>query len=153
MPLEEFIQNVAGRSPTMAVADALGKYFNASLEAALRRMLDLSERAYCLLWLSKRLKPKEEKSGGPEFDFGFEQAKPKLRVDYQFASPSWKAYIPKHKSVPDESILYAVVEGEAYERQTEDWSILNVGKVHIEAVGSLHCHPETVGAMALLSSV
>lgn len=151
MPFDEFVQSVGRRQPSMTAADGLGKYFNASMEAALRRMVDLSENAHCLLWLSSRLKPTEERNAGPEFDLGFEKPKPKLRVDYQFASPSWKTFIPKHKSVPDQSSLYTVLGGEAYEKQQEDWSDLKIGEVFLEAVGSMHCQPQT-GVMALVSS-
>lgn len=150
MPLEEFTAATANRAPSMALAAKLGLHFNASPEAALRRLVDLTRNAYCLLWLSKRLKPKEEKDSGPEFDFGFDGPKPKLRIDYQFASPSWTVFLPRHKSIPDDSILYSVLNGETCEVRSEDWSGLNLSDVRIEATGSRHAEPDAKGVMVLL---
>jgi hypothetical protein len=125
--------------------------FNASPEASLRRLVDLTRDECCLLWLSERLKPKELKEGGPEFDFGFDKPTPELRIDYQFSSSSWSIFLPRHKSIPEESILYSVLNGEAYEAQSEDWSALKLGDVHLEAIGSSHAGPDTRGVMAVLT--
>lgn len=152
MPYEEFAFRVAGRSPSMMVAAELAQYFNASHEAALRRMVDLSSGGNCLLWLSERLKPAEEKIVGLEFDFGFAGPKLKLRVDYQFPSPSWHTFVPKHKSIPDGSVPYMVLNGEECQPRKEDWSSLKLGTVHLEAVTSLHAEPDARGIMLLLSS-
>ena len=150
MPLNEFKSATSNRTPSMSVAAELGLRFNASHEAAIRRMVDLAQDAYCLLWVSERLKPIEEKVSGPEFDFGFDGPKPKLRVDYQFASPSWKAFLPRHKSVPDDSGLYSVLKGEVCGTQNEDWSGLKLGNVKIEGTYSGHAGPELKGVMVLL---
>lgn len=150
MPLAEFGAASGGRRPSMVVAEELGRHFNASPEASVRRMVDLTDDSCCLLWLSLRLKPKEEKDTGPEFDFGFDGPKPKLRVDYRFASSSWQMFVPDHKSVPDASALYSIPNGSTCNVCIEDWSDLKVGYVSIEAVRSQHCEPETTGVMALL---
>ncbi len=153
MPFDEFTSAVADRTPSMRTADELGIYFNASQEASLRRMVDLTDQSCCLLWVSERLKPTEERSNGPEFDFGFDTPKPKLRVDYQFSSQKWRAFIPKHKSVPDESLLYAVVRGSLPDGNEEDWTDLNLNRIHVEAVKSIHCDSQTAGLMVLLKSL
>lgn len=150
MPLDEFVQQAGGRVASIAVAGELAGFFNASTEAALRRLVDLSEQPCCLLWLSERLKPKELKSGGPEFDFGFEGPKPKLRVDYSFASPGWRTFVPRHKSIPNNSAIYGVLKGEVCEPRPEDWSALNLGNLRLEAVTSMHDEPAAKGVMALL---
>lgn len=150
MPLEEFTTSIAARIPSMQIADELGIYFNASQEAAIRRMIDLTERSCCLLWISERLKPTEERNNGPEFDFGFSGPKPKLRVDYQFPSRQWKASVHKHKSIPDSSSLYDVLKGLPSDAREEDWSGLNLGLLSIEAVKSMHGDPDATGLMVLL---
>lgn len=152
MPLEEFESRVASRPPSMLVAAELAQYFNASHEASLRRMVDLTNDGNCLLWLSERLKPVEEKNSGMEFDFGFARPKPKLRVDYQVASRSWRNFVPKHKSIPDGSMPYALLNGEECLPRTEDWNCLNLGLVQLEAVVSLHAEPDARGIMLLVSS-
>lgn len=149
MPVADFESAIAGRSPSMAVAEEMGRYFNASSEAALRRMVDLCGGDFILLWISERLKPTEEKNNGAEFNFGFAAPKRKLRVDYQF--PWWRSFVPKHKSVPDDSMLYSVIRGESFEASTEDWSGLNLGNVRLEAVSSVHSEPESKGVMVLVS--
>lgn len=153
MPLEEFTSSTADRDPSLSVADEIGNHFNASQEAALRRMVDLTERVCCLLWVSERLKPTEERNGGPELDLGFAGPKPKLRVDYQFSSRLWQSFIPKHKSVPDNSSLYAALRGLPSEAKEEDWSGLNLDRVSIEAVKSIHCDPATTGLMVMVMRV
>lgn len=153
LPLEEFTASVAGRAPSLCVADEIGDLFIASQEAAMRRIVDLTERACCLLWVSERLKPAEERNNGPEFDFGFSSPKPKLRVDYQFPSRQWKATVPRHKSIPDLSSLYTVLKGSPSEAKEEDWSGLNLEFVSVEAVKSMHCDPETAGLMVLLQRI
>ena len=150
MPLDEFASASAGRIPDIFTADELSRQFNASHEAALRRMVDLSEGACCLIWISERLKPAQQKNSGPEFDFGLPGPLQKLRVDYQFCSPNWQSFIPRHKSVPEKSKAYAVLSGVPYEDSEEDWSELNLGKVHFQAVKSIHAEPDSKGIMVLL---
>lgn len=151
MPLTEFETAANGRIPSMRGAEELGRVFNASQEAALRRLVDLTNFSCCLLWISLRLKPKEEKNAGPEFDFGFDSPKPKLRVDYRFPSSMWQIFVPTHKSVPDSSVLYSVINGLSCKPSVEDWTNLKLGFVKIEAVGSLHSEPSTRGVMVLLT--
>jgi hypothetical protein len=152
MPVEDFVRALCGRSPSMHLADELGRHFNVSQEASLRRIVDLTPQSCCLVWFSERLKPTELRMVGPEFDFGFAPTQPKLRVDFQFPSPTWDAFIPTHKSVPDSSMLYAILRGEAYERCVEDWSGLGCGRVQLEAVGSTHADGIERGVIALLES-
>ena len=134
----------------MRAAEELGQVFNASVEASLRRLVDLSEDACCLYWLSERLKPKEERQEGPEFDFGLPGPKPKLRVDYHVPSQSWKGFIPKHKSIPDESGLYKILKGEGFEGAQENWGALNLGRVHVEGMVSIHAGEDVPALMVLI---
>jgi hypothetical protein len=134
----------------MFVASELAQQFNASHEAALRRMVDLSDTACCLVWLSERLKPSQQKNAGPELDLGLPGPASKLRADYQFVSQKWRGFIPPHKSVSDTSVLYSVLSGIDVVDKDEDWSDLKVGKVQIQAVRSIHSEPESRGIMALL---
>lgn len=150
MPVDEFATASAGRAPDIFTADELSRQFNASHEAALRRMVDLFDGACCLVWISERLKPAQQKNAGPEFDFGLPGPLRKLRVDYQFGSPSWQTFLPRHKSVPEASKLYGVLSGLAYEDGEEDWTELNLGRVHLQAVRSIHADPDARGVMVLL---
>lgn len=52
--------------------------------------------------------------------------------------------------MPKESKLYAVLSGLAFEDGEEDWTELNLGKVHLQAVRSVHPDPEAKGVMVLL---
>jgi hypothetical protein len=153
MPLDEFLNAAKHRRPSIQVADELGKTFKASQEAALRRLVDLSPEPYCLVWASEGFRQSEKRDTEPEWDFGFEAPKAKLRVDYQFNSLSWRPFIPKNKSFPESSLVHSVARGEAYETSTEDWSDLKVGKVCWEAVGSKHKGPEHRGVMICLRAV
>lgn len=153
MPLDEFAAAAAGRIPDIFRADNLARQFNASHEAALRRMVDLSDGECGLIWISERLKPAQQKNSGPEFDFGLPGPLRKLRVDYQFCSPNWQVFIPRHKSVPEATKLYAVLSGVAYQDGEEDWGELNLGRVHLQAVKSFHAEPDSRGIMALLRQI
>ena len=150
MPLTEFQELSADRPPDFFVAADLAKSFCASAEAALRRMVDLSAAPYCLVWMSERLKPTQERNAGPELDFGFDPPQAKLRIDYQFASSSWKGYFPTHKSVPDSSRLYNVLGSLAYDQGAEDWSDLKLGNVYVEAMKSMHPSAGSRGVVALV---
>ncbi len=153
MPLHEFSEKMDGLGLSFTVAAELAGVFNSSQEAAARRMVDLSGRPCCLVWLSERLKPMEKKGKTPELNLGLEFPNPKekLRIDYSFPSAQWRLYLPKHKSIPDESFLYDILKGAERELRSEDWSALKVGAPHIEAVLSAHAHPESLGIMALLA--
>ncbi|WP_170157305.1 ImmA/IrrE family metallo-endopeptidase [Roseimicrobium gellanilyticum] len=152
MPLEEFLEATNGRLPSLEVAHELGNSFDASQEAALRRMVDLSGDPFCLLWISERLKPTEERNAGPELNLGFAGPSMKLRVDYQFGSPSWKTFVPKHKSIPDGSVLYQTLSDRLPRALSEDWSELDLGRLRVEAMTSMHSEPSARGIMVLLSS-
>lgn len=114
-------------------------------------MVDLANFRSCIVWLSERLKPTQERESGLELDLGLAPVRLKLRVDYQFSSAQWERFLPIHKSIPDDSILYAVLRGETFGRALENWSSLGCGQINLEAVGSLHAPPQR-GVMALLSA-
>ncbi|WP_277508599.1 ImmA/IrrE family metallo-endopeptidase [Ereboglobus sp. PH5-5] len=150
MPVDEFTVAIAERPPDMSVASEIAQQFNASHEAALRRMVDLTDTVCCLIWLSERLKPAQQKNAGPELDLGLPGPLPKLRVDYQFGSQKWRNFIPPHKSIPDTSKLYTFFSGIGEANMTEDWSELKLGNLQIQAVKSIHAEPESKGLMVLL---
>lgn len=151
LPIEEFVEAMAGREPSFAVADELAPMFNSSKEACLRRMVDVSGVPCCLVWASARLKPTEQRHAGPEFDFGLPAPRLKLRVDYRCPSSNWQEkYLPPHKSVPDSSQLYSLLEGGLIVDAQEDWTSLGFGQVHVHAIWSNHSEPDARGVLILL---
>lgn len=137
MPLEAFNSEIADRIPSMYLAQQLRVKFDASTEATLRRLIDVSGGKTALLTMSRRLKPSEIKEEDNLLCLeGLAErvvATPKLRVDYSWTSPSFRVHIPEHKSAPDGSVAYQVLESAGCLPKKENWGIRGQGDWMVEA--------------------
>jgi hypothetical protein len=127
MPQENFAADIASLPFSLRSVPELARRYGASREAAARRMLGISGRTAALVFLSRRLKPREIRSNQGD-------AKPKMRILYVVPSVDFSVFLPAHKSVPDDSCVYAVNEADEVASAIESWNISGFGSWHIEAM-------------------
>ncbi len=99
LPRAEFLTDMAGSAPTISLASTLAIRYEASLEAAARRVVDLHHRPAMLIVLEVAPKPSAPRE------------EPRLRVQLVHANGGWP-FIPRHKSVPEDSPLARPLAGE-----------------------------------------
>jgi Zn-dependent peptidase ImmA (M78 family) len=132
IPYDDFREHAGNRRPSLELANELRRTFEASMEAMLYRIVDLADEPCAVVFLSKRLKPKEERAYHPEFDFGLPKPEPKYRVDYPRVSKKFRAYFPHHKSAPVSSVVY-VASSDLFPCAVEDWDIAGLGQPRVQA--------------------
>jgi hypothetical protein len=98
-PRTAFHADLAGNAPTMQLVEDLADRYDGSLEATARRVVALRPEPTMLVALEPACKPSDP------------HAEPTLRVQWVQASGRWP-YVPRHKSVPDDSPLGRALEGE-----------------------------------------
>jgi Zn-dependent peptidase ImmA (M78 family) len=133
IPYDDFRTRSGNHRPSMQLANTLRRSFACSMEAMLYRIVDLAEEPCAVAFLSKRLKPREERAYHPEFDFGLPKPEPKYRVDYHRASKTFSGYIPQHKSAPESSVVYRV-SPDLFPHAIEDWEITRLGQTRVQTV-------------------
>jgi hypothetical protein len=125
LPASSFGPDLDAHGVSLATMDLLRERYEASREATLLRIASLADEPLAVAILCFRHKPVEQrKLGQGSFDFA-PGPRPKLRVDLMTASAAFPtAVLPKHKSVPDDSIAYRVLEndGEGNRSAVETWS-------------------------------
>ncbi len=122
LPRAAFLNDLAGNSPTLGLAGQLAQRYDASLEATARRIVTLRPAPTLLIALELSCKPSAPHD------------KPKLRVQWAHGSTDWP-FIPRHKSVPPDSILTTPLSGEAVNEVTTltGLTAAPIGPVHISA--------------------
>ena len=132
LPYDDFRISVGGRVVSIDLAYEIRQTFACSVEAALYRLVDLSDEECAVAFMSKRLKPSEQRRCHPEFAFGLPQPTPKFRVDYVRASRRFFAFFPPHKSAPDSSVVYHAVS-DVFPSGSECWDVAGLEKVSVQA--------------------
>ena len=100
-PQLAFREDTAGSVPTLPLAEQLAERYGASVEATARRLVTLRGPALFLA-LEPACRPR-----GP-------WEEPKLRVQWVHLSGGWP-FVPRHKSVPADSLLARPLTGERVE--------------------------------------
>lgn len=100
-PRPAFRDDTAGVVPTLPLAERLAERYDASVEATARRLVGLRSPAL-LIALEPACRPRALRE------------EPKLRVQWVHLSGSWP-FIPRHKSVPADSLLARPLAGERVE--------------------------------------
>ncbi len=111
LPLAEFKRDLKALGISLDTMDELRDRYEASREAVLLRMVAVTSKPIAIATLSWRHKPKEERAMR-QGRFGFADApRPKLRIDLMAQSDSFAGpRLPVHKSIPDESCAYKLLE-------------------------------------------
>lgn len=117
LPAPSFSQDLQalGGLSLEAIAELRGRY-EASWEATANAAVKRSDLQVAMIVLSLCLKPSEQCGGAVS---GVE----KLRVEYAITSPSFDFFMPKHKSIPDDSVLYGAIETSDVVSSTEAWNL------------------------------
>lgn len=135
MPHEPFLSDLAALGVSLSAVRQLTQRYAASGEAVLIRIAQLSSKPCAVVFLSEKLKPVQERAAQTqEFDFGLPAVAPKLRVDYVRPTEAFTAFIPVHKSVPDNSVAYRCLESDDIEEAVEQWDIPKFGRWQVQAV-------------------
>lgn len=103
-PRLAFREDTAASVPTLPLAEQLAERYGASVEATGRRLVTLRGPALFLA-LEPACRPR-----GP-------REEPKLRVQWVHLSGGWP-FVPRHKSVPADSLLARPLTGELVEEAT-----------------------------------
>ncbi len=104
-PRSAFRADLAGNARTLQLVEALADRYDASLEATARRVVSLHPEPTMLIALEPACKPTDP------------HAEPALRVQWAQSTGRWP-FVPKHKSVPDDSPLGRALEGELVDETT-----------------------------------
>ena len=131
MPQEDFVLDLERLGLSLAGVSELCQRYEASREAIARRMLALTDKAAALVFFSRRLKPVEKKNGGY---LNGQKPKEKMRILYSVQTPEFPAFLPAHKSVPDESCVNAAIVADEVASGYEDWGVRDSGRWFVEAM-------------------
>lgn len=135
LPEAEFTSDVERYGFGLDTVVILRERYQASREAVIRRMVQLDRGRSAAVFLEERLKPSEV-AGRRQLPLIGEPVEPtpKLRIAYAVPSPAFTAFLPEHKSIPDDSCVYRAVEGTGIEKAREAWSIPGLSDCQVEAM-------------------
>ena len=129
LPLPWFQDDLARLGDRAEGIARLANQYQASLEATLRRIIDLSDQPMAAVFFRWKLKPTQKRKGIGCADqlslFGddpTEQAKSylKLRVDYALATEDFGLHIPVDKSIESKGVIFEASQGNRCLDATED---------------------------------
>jgi hypothetical protein len=152
MPTSRVLAKTTGHRESLELASDLGRLFDVSLEAAVRNLVDLSERGCAMSVLQLMHKPADRVSSEQATLPGLDLPDPekRLRVWYSWTSRVWDdRFFPPFKSVPEDSVAYAALQNagsgdSVIFSATEDWTeVGRVGVCRLQAVG-MPLLPQTV---------
>jgi len=107
LPAEEFESDLAVSGSTLCAVPGLRERYQASREAIVRRMVQMSSERIAAVFLEYRLKPPETAAMRQLSFVGMhEDPQPKLRIAYVVPSERFTVFLPPHKSIRDESCVY-----------------------------------------------
>jgi hypothetical protein len=135
LPVEDFVNDLGVCGLTLEAVAALRERYQASREAVVRRMVQLSAEETAAVFLEYRLKP-SEKAAMRQLSFvGMNQApQPKLRIAYSVPSERFTVFLPTHKSIPDDSCVYRALESGDVESAEENWGVNGLAPCRVEAM-------------------
>jgi hypothetical protein len=118
-------------------------------------MVQLDAGPSAAVFLEHRLKPSEVAGRKQIRLFGLADGpRPKLRVAYAVLSENFGIFLPRHKSIPDDSCAYrALLSGEV-EKSRERWPIPGLSTCEVEAMSmpagdDLDASPRAVALLRL----
>ena len=121
-PRNAFLSDLSGNARTMQLVEDLAARYDASLEATGRHVVALHPEPTMLVSLEPACKPSQP------------HAEPVLRVQWAQANGRLP-FVPKHKSVPDDSPLSRALQGEVVDEITS-WGVLtgtDTGPIQVNA--------------------
>jgi hypothetical protein len=131
-PRAHFRADLAGNAPTLHLVEDLAGRYDASLEATARRLVALHPEPMMLLALEPACKPTAP------------HAEPALRVQWAQATAGWR-YVPRHKSVPDESPFGHALEGDLVEGEISLGILINNATERVRVNAGLYPYTDDRG--------
>jgi Zn-dependent peptidase ImmA (M78 family) len=133
MPRNSFQKDLENESTSLIGARNLSAKYQASSEAILIRLAQLSNSACATVFFSQKHKPTELKASQTR-EFIFVDPLPaKMRVDYVKPSSTFNIFIPKDKSTPIDSVVNRCLDSLEIHENVEQWDIQGFGKWRIQA--------------------
>ncbi len=131
-PRAAFRADLAGNAPTMHLVEYLADRYDGSLEATARRVVSLHAEPTLLIALAPARKPSEP------------YAEPALRVQWVQAAGRWP-FVPKHKSVRDDSPFGRALEGEPVDEITSLDTLINPATERVRVSARLYPYTDDQG--------
>jgi len=151
LPHASFTAHLAEFGLTLHAVRKLCTLYEASGEAVLIRISQLSAQPCAIVFLSEKFKPVEKVAmQTADLDLDLPSAKPKLRVDYTRRSKNFNVFIPENKSIPNNSIVYTALAGTEIVEGEEQWDIQAFPRSLIQAVRVPHLANHTGYRVAAL---
>lgn len=138
MPSPYFENDLRDIGVSLLSVNSLSERYQASREAIIRRIPSTNLGVCAVVYLSFGYRKEELKRlRNPQLPFEegvISKPIPKLRITKVHASQNFDVFLPFRKSIPDNSSIYQVVQGQEYISCEEHWDIPKFGKRKIEAV-------------------
>ena len=136
LPEDSFRRNVNRYGFGLDAVVPLREQYQASREPVVRRMVRLDPGRSAAVFLEYRLKPSEVaamKQGSLPNIAGPVTPK-KLRIAYAVTSMEFGIFLPRHKSIPQDSCAYRALATGDIEKSLEAWDIRNLPVCRVEAM-------------------
>lgn len=134
MPTQEFGTDLAQLDFSLRSVPSLVSRYAASHEAVIRRMVHLGGCTCAVAFFSRRNSPREKKAARQPRLIADSGPPPKMRIIYSVPSRDFPIYLPKDKSVPDDSCVNAAAAIDFVVSATESWDIAGFGEWKIESM-------------------
>lgn len=135
LPEQDFGSDVRKEGFGLSVVSVFRERYGASRQAVIRRMVQLDQGMSAAAFLAYRLKPSEAAAARQmSFMTDDQMVERKFRIEYSETSERFRWFLPKHKSVPDDSCAYRALESESVEFGRERWSIPRLPACDVEAM-------------------
>ncbi|MCC6543078.1 MAG: ImmA/IrrE family metallo-endopeptidase [Nitrospirae bacterium] len=115
LPGDHFNESLNAYGLTMSSVLPLSELFRASKSAAIIKMVSSGIKVCAAVFLEPGHRKYEKRWGA--------DTAPKMRVVYTVPSPGFRYFIPRNKSVPDDSCVYRAVDPNEITNATENWKI------------------------------
>src|SRR5207245_9174689 len=117
LPADAFLIDLKSLGFSLDAVLPLRERYAASREAIIRRMVQLDSGASAAVFLEHRLKPSEI-AAARQLRLVEPAVRPqaKLRIAYAVVSERFHAFLPQHKSIPEDSCAYRALLSGAVEK-------------------------------------
>jgi hypothetical protein len=131
MPSPFFEEDLLRLGSHLQMVDVVAGIYHASREATILRMISASESPCAAVYFRYGYNKEELEAISSDSDMN-DRIQPRLRIASAIPSRSFRVFLPKNKSIPDDSVLYNLFKGEKYVSGTEKWAIKDFGAREVE---------------------
>ncbi len=147
LPGDYFIDSLNDHGFSLSSVPLLSEQFRASKSAVIIKMVSSGEKVCAAVFLEPGHRKYANRRGV--------DAAPKMRVVYTVPSPGFSYFIPRNKSVPDDSCVYRAIEAGEIANGVEDWGIpghplYSVEAMYLPPLDGSDLTPRAVALLALV---